>query len=442
MENTDNKTIHEITNDFALKIEGLYKTTPITLGMLEKNFKIVLEKYEDIIKNHAEILSEEKDDEGKTIKKTIGIPNNKIDEFEKIKKRLDLYENALNLLPKSIFVGMISAYDAFLSKLVKTFFELKPELINALNRNFSLSEIREYKNIDEISNLAIEKEIEDNMRGSHEQQIEWIEKRFNIADLKKKLEPEFKSFIEITERRNLFVHCDGVISDQYVKTCDKHGINRKFQKKDSLKVDRKYLKESHNVTYIIGVKISQLLWRNLFKNDLERADNSLIEITFELLKAEEYQLAIILLSFAKDLKHYSNVERIVFLLNLAIAYKWNGNNEDCLSIINSEDWSAIDSKYKLAVFVLRDEFEAAKELMIDIGNKFAEEDYKTWPLFKEFRKSKIFQDAFLGIYKKPFNSETVKIKQENKTQKPKNTATKKDSTKPRVVRKPKSSTKE
>ena len=66
------------------------------------------------------------------------------------------------------------------------------------------------------------KEVESILRSSHSDQFLWMERVFSIP-LTKGLE-SWPSFIELTERRNLFVHCDGVVSDQYINVCKNNKV--------------------------------------------------------------------------------------------------------------------------------------------------------------------------------------------------------------------------
>src|SRR2546423_10410038 len=36
--------------------------------------------------------------------------------------------------------------------------------------------------------------------------------------------PIWPVFVEVTERRNLFAHCSGKVSAQYLTVCDNHGV--------------------------------------------------------------------------------------------------------------------------------------------------------------------------------------------------------------------------
>ncbi len=95
----------------------------------------------------------------------------------------------------------------------------------------------------------------------------------------------------------------------------------------------------------------------------------------------------------------------MLILNKAQAYKWNGQDEECKEVINSIDWSASEERFKIAVAVLNDDFCKAAEIMKKIGvngslNKAA---YREWPIFKEFRKSEKFIEAFEGVFEEKFD---------------------------------------
>src|SRR5262245_24135533 len=106
----------------------------------------------------------------------------------------------------------------------------------------------------------------------------------------------------------------------------------------------------------IAAKLTHVLWRKLLPNELKEADNSLNNIIFELIVSEQFSLAITLGRFATEiLKKHSNDEiRLFMKLNLAQAYKWNGNGDKCKDIISQEDWLSRGNHIRLAVALLDD----------------------------------------------------------------------------------------
>jgi hypothetical protein len=246
------------------------------------------------------------------------------------------------------------------------------------------------------------------LRKSHSEQFDWLEERFSI-ELRKDL-PIWPTFIEVTERRNLFVHAGGVVSNQYIKICRQHGYNLDASVAigTELGVTGAYFRTAYEAIYEIGVKLAHVLWRKMKPSDIEEADRHLSNRCYDLLKESKNELAKVLLDFATTtLKRHSDVEaRLTFVVNRAQAYKWTGDEEETIKIISAEDWSATSYKFKLAKAVLTNDFSGATTIMKRIGaNAFpSKSDYRDWPLFKEFRKSEEFQKTFEEVFGEPFSN--------------------------------------
>ena len=159
-------------------------------------------------------------------------------------------------------------------------------------------------------------------------------------------------FVELTERRNLFVHCDGNVSSQYFKVCSEHKfkIDPTLRVGDKLTVNPKYFKNAYECIYEIGVKLAHVIWRKLSSDHLEGSDRNIIEVTYGLIEKGEYKLAIKLLDFFTDtkiIKHSSEIDKRIMIINRAQAYKWSNDNDTCYKILSKFDWSASDDKFKL-----------------------------------------------------------------------------------------------
>ena len=79
-----------------------------------------------------------------------------------------------------------------------------------------------------------------------------------------------------------------------------------------------------------------MLWRKFQPAEIDRADKSLSDLTYDLLDRKSYSLAKVLLDFALlTLKKYgSEQNRPIFLINRAQAYKWSGDPETASKILN------------------------------------------------------------------------------------------------------------
>lgn len=323
---------------------------------------------------------------------------------------------AIKNVPRIFFCSLIHIYDAYLGKLLRVAFYVKPELLNASQKQFLFSELASFSSINEAREHMIEKEIETIIRDSHISHFDWMENRFGIP-LRKDLSI-WPKFIEITERRNLFVHCDGIVSSQYLTVCKNQNVifQKEIVKNEELHVSPEYFNEAVDCILEIGVKLGQVLWRKLQPGDLKDADAALHSISYEFLLKDRYSITKSLLNFAVNTvkKHFSDEIHCYNLINLAIAYKFSGEENQALSILKNRDWSSADNKFKLAVAVLENRVTDAIDIMKKIGNNgsVSQIDYSSWPLFKKFRK----EPKFLSTYKKLFGREFIfeKQKEQNK----------------------------
>lgn len=107
-------------------------------------------------------------------------------------------------------MSLISQFDAYFGNIIKTIYYKKPEILSTSEKSIKYSEIIKINSIDELKEYIIEQEIEAVLRKSHNDQFKWLENKLNMK-LRQGLNC-WPTFIESTERRNLFVHCDGCVS--------------------------------------------------------------------------------------------------------------------------------------------------------------------------------------------------------------------------------------
>ena len=188
-----------------------------------------------------------------------------------------------------------------------------------------------------------------------------------------------------------------------MKICKERPIDHKeedIQLGEELTATPVYVEHCYNVLFEIGVKLGQVLWRKL-ENNLEKADDSLIEIGYDLIKSKKYSLACIILDFASKpyVKHFNKESEYVLCVNRALAYYLSNDKKASNNIIKSIDWSGTELKFRLANKVLLEEYDDAFELMKRIGKSdYMRLGYAEWPLFNNLRKTQSFKDIYKEIY--------------------------------------------
>lgn len=314
---------------------------------------------------------------------------------------------ATEIIQRNFIVSLISQFDAYIGSLIRKKFIIRPELLNNSDKNLTFSKLVEYNSIEELKEYIVEKEIESVLRDSHTNQFKWLENKLGMV-LTKDL-PSWSTFIELTERRNLFVHSNGIISNQYLSVCKKNEVNfyEDINIGDKLEVTNDYFEKAFFCVYEIAVKLSQVIWRKLLPSNLEDADNDLNDRIYKLIRRKDYKLALNLSEFATDIikKHSSHEIRLILSVNKAQAYKWDGKDDICKKFLNSQDWSAMSNKFKLSKFILLDDYENAFKLMKKIGNnedELPKTAYKEWPLFNNIRNEQEFRDLYTEIYNEDY----------------------------------------
>jgi hypothetical protein len=209
--------IGQIVSLFAQEIDGLADTLPLAQRAIVDARKSALDSLDKFLSDHCL----QKDPKTNSIR----IPAEHVLRAQTLIRRQNRVRTAELLVPRSFLVNLVSQYDSFLGRLIRSLLLLRPEVLNGSEKTLSFSELVEFGSVEAARDHLIEKEVESVLRKSHTEQFEWLENKFKIT-LREDLSI-WPDFVEITERRNLYVHTGGRVSSQYVQTCLKHKCQHK-----------------------------------------------------------------------------------------------------------------------------------------------------------------------------------------------------------------------
>jgi hypothetical protein len=285
------------------------------------------------------------------------------------------------------------------------------------DRKITYGEAVQLTNLDELKARFIDEEVDTAMRSSHEEQFRYLEKLANSDKLREEV-GTWSGLVELIERRNVFAHSGGVTSRQYLAVCKRNGVNTGGSKEgDPLRTDTAYYDKACDIIIETAVKIAQTVCRRLFPGELEAADSFLTDDGVKFLREERWTLALTLFDYAAGLplKYVSDdASRRISLINKCIALKALGKKDLALDALQLLDWSAADEKFKLAVAVIRDEYDKAEESMYKAGKAEAvsETSFIEWPLFRDFRNTEQFRRAFQKLFGKDYRISAADVAQE------------------------------
>lgn len=322
------------------------------------------------------------------------------DEATRTLQRLQ-YSDLPRVIESSLFLSLFSAFDVFTGELLRAVHQKKPALFNRLNRSVQLADILSATSLEDIKNSVLDEEIENFRRKSYAEQFDYLEKNFNL-ELKKF--DKWPNFIEAAQRRNLLTHCGGVVSEQYRSTCLAAGYpsNKIANLGEELKLGGDYFLPVCELMLEVGLKLGQTLWRKTLPNDIISADEHLLEVIYDALFIEQWDRARVFAEFAVGQKIVSNDKQRRFsVINLAIALKNLKLSDRVPAVLARYDWSASINEFRLAESILLDRTDEAITIMKRIGKKgdlLSEHSYHAWPLFRTFRETEEFQQAYETIY--------------------------------------------
>lgn len=302
---------------------------------------------------------------------------------------------------QSIITSVVAKFDEFLTTLLLECYKHNTCWLKNLDKTVSYKEVLEIDSLDAFKADLTRREVDRLMRDSHHAQIAFIDGKLKIG-----LQEEFggwKRFLEITERRNLFVHNGGWVNDTYFGNAKKFGfdVSPKVNRDSIFSAGDQYVANAIDCFYELSVRVVQGAVRRLFPDCFDEADGILNNSSVDLLSEERWDLAEGIFRYAMGIpeKLRSRGEwYYYFLINRSIALKFAG--KDFRGVLGSVDWTPFHPKYEFAVSVLEERFDDAGRLMRSeaVKESVNRDNFLKWPLLRDFRKTEQFQQAFKEIF--------------------------------------------
>lgn len=304
-------------------------------------------------------------------------------------------------LPGAILLSLVATFDSQMSDVVKAMFRLNSDMLRIGDRHIPLSKIIAAQDISSLIEEAILEEVYHFLRGSHSEQVKYIEDRFSIS-IKKEWK-NWPDFIEVFERRNLVAHGERLFNNRYFEICRDNG--HKFSESpvgNKVKVTQKYLNSSIDILSEFAILLVFSLWKKHIPEQRDKAFEVLNEIVFDNISNRRSGLANRLCAYALSLKGSGIKEatRLMLIVNHASAQIHLKNEKAAHEILDSVDWSASSDDYKICVAALRKDKEEFFKLvpLIKASGKITLSNFREWPVFKLIRSDEEFQQGFLELY--------------------------------------------
>lgn len=322
------------------------------------------------------------------------------------------YKSHMKLLYKNTLISLMSSTEWFFAQILHFYYNKFPESSGINDKSLTFSDLKKYQSIVEAERYLIEQKIENILRGNIESWFEYIKKDFKLK--LSYLDNEIEEIVEVSQRRNLFIHNGGVINSLYLAKVSQE-VNPGIKNGEMISITKEYLDNSLGKLQLIFTLIALELWKKLDPDDQNRAQ-IMNDIIYENLLKGRWFIAKGFSEFLiTDLKMPPEFKVIAQLNNWLCRIR-SDSDKQVLDELNEADFSDKKEIYQIALHALKGEIqEFFKKLPSvlksgQIGIKQLEE----FPIFEDVRNTSEYKGFKEGS--SYFNMENNKIAELNMQQ--------------------------
>lgn len=263
--------------------------------------------------------------------------------------------------------------------------------------------------IKNIRKIFLDKEVDEIMRQP-------ISNWYSLFEGKHKVKfsfqnDEFEAFKEIYYRRNLIVHNQGIVNDNYIAN-----VKTELCVGDKALVNKSYLENAFEIAQI--VVYGTIVGLSKLSSNVGGVLNRLFELGFQHMLNEEWRISEYIFGNLLKQKEQDNASLLCDKINYWISIKNQGRIEEIEKEIENFDVSAHRGDFKAAKYALLDKYDKVTEILEEImGQELQASHIENWPLFKQYRESEeyiAFRERHNDLFEvKGYEPEYVKAEEED-----------------------------
>lgn len=322
------------------------------------------------------------DGQGKKVLKAAG-DRDAIKAFNKSISTILRTTNSVQHLHRSSLISLVSVVESFLSQLLHLFFSKHPSAINAKEKQFTFEELSAFASLDDARAYLVSWKIENLLRGSYEDWIDYFrgQLKLELTGISK----HHDHLIENFQRRNLFVHNDGVVNKIYLSKLGKASTKQPALNK-RLGVSKDYLFAAIDRFESSFLQLAYELWAKCDKKS-EKRPSLIVHSSYDALLNSRWHVATEIADFVTRDKAADEICILMARINSWIARKKIDDKTAVIAEVSNFDVSAKDDLFKLAKHCLLDETDAAIDFAKQLvkTEKLSVRELTEWPLFGDLR---------------------------------------------------------
>lgn len=306
-------------------------------------------------------------------------------EFDKSVGAILKTNNSVQHLHRSSLISLVSLVESFLSQLLHVFFQKHPSALNAKDKQFTFEELSNFSNLEDARAYLVSWKIENLLRGSYEDWIDYFKTnmKLELAVTTK----HHEHLVENFQRRNLFVHNDGVVNKIYLSKIPK-SLSKPEMLNKKLGVSKPYLFSAIDRFESSFLQLAFELWTKCEKNS-EKRPGIIVRSTYDALQNKRWRVVTELAEVVEKDKAASEVDILMAKVNSWIARKNFDDKDKVLEEVRNFDVTAKDDLFKLAKYCLLGETASALALAkrLEKAKQIQTSSLNEWPLFEDLRST-------------------------------------------------------
>ncbi len=289
-----------------------------------------------------------------------------IDILMKYVNRLVSLSKAEKLVVRSLLIALISEFDTFSGSLIRFLQLLKPHLFEFYNREIPFREIVAAGSLDFLKDSLVTQEIENLLRYGQKERLKWIQEKTNTQIIEKL--PSFSVFMEATQRRNLFVHTDGIISRQYLEVCKREEYISKSSLRigEKLEINQAYFFCASASVLEVGIMSAFYAVDNLNVIETNSFFATMRSVAWKLNQNHHSALTTTLLEALVASKNVNKVQAKLLekiKVDLAIAYSIRGNDQKMIEILSAKNGARRSKIMEFYAAILSKNYDTASKIL-------------------------------------------------------------------------------
>ena len=315
------------------------------------------------------------------------------EKFNNAATNMDILYKQVELMYKSILVNLISNIECFLGDVLRKYFtvykgEVAGKLLEKKDKIYTIHELEEFDTIEEAKEYIVDKKIENLIRSSFEEWINFLKGKMELS--MGYMTSDKESLIEIFQRRNLFIHNKGIINRIYIAN-----VKKEYQYEgeigEKIFLSREYLENAINLLEKNFVLLALELWKKREPADKGRGTFA-TKLAEKYMKQEKWSLVESMTTFIIKDAVVPDILVKEAKINFWLAQKRLEKMDK--KEVGEYDFSGSTMDYRICQFALLEEYDLAMEL-VDRAletEQITEKNLFEWPVLNELRETDSFKE--------------------------------------------------